>query len=49
MLDAVFAKVGVISNGLIGSAVYNGDYMFSQQGTGTSPNYADFKITEANL
>ena len=48
-LEAIYAKIAVIPNALIGSAVYNGDYMFSQQGTGTSPNYADFKITEANL
>lgn len=38
MLDAVFAKVGVISNGLIGSAVFNGDYMFSQQGISSANN-----------
>ena len=38
MLDAVFAKVGVISNGLIGSAVFNGDYMFSQQGISSVDN-----------
>nr|DAI45515.1 MAG TPA: hypothetical protein [Bacteriophage sp.] len=28
--EALFAEVGVIANGLIGSAVFNGDYMFSQ-------------------
>lgn len=38
MLEAVFAKVGVISNGLIGSAVFNGDYMFSQQGISSKNN-----------
>ena len=38
MLDAVFAKVGVMSNGLIGSAVFNGDYMFSQQGISSVDN-----------
>ena len=32
MFDAIFTKIGIISNGLIGSAVFNGDYMFSQQG-----------------
>ena len=32
MLDAVFAKVGIINNGLIGEAVFNGNYMFSQTG-----------------
>lgn len=30
--EAIYTKVGVIANGLIGSAVFNGDYMFSQQG-----------------
>lgn len=30
--NALYASVGIIENGLIGSAVYNGDYMFSQQG-----------------
>lgn len=34
--DAIFANVGVIANGLIGSAVFNGDYMFSQQGIDSS-------------
>lgn len=31
-IDAIYSKVGVIANGLIGSAVFNGVYMFSQQG-----------------
>lgn len=39
--EAVYAKIGIIANGLIGSAVFNGDYMFSQQGyttlTGSVP------------
>lgn len=44
--EAIYAKIGIIANGLIGSAVFNGDYMFSQQGKnssgGTSTNYEDF-------
>ena len=45
--EAVFAKVGIIANGLFGSAVFNGEYMFSQQGTTTidgtvSGNYENF-------
>lgn len=44
--EALYAKVGIIANGLIGSAVFNGEYMFSQQGTdqnGTaSSHYEDF-------
>lgn len=30
--EALYTKVGIIGNGLIGSAVFNGPYMFSQQG-----------------
>lgn len=34
--NAVYAKIGIIANGLIGSAVFNGDWMFSQQGINQS-------------
>lgn len=44
--EAVYAKIGIIANGLIGSAVFNGDYMFSQQGVDASGvatlNYEEF-------
>lgn len=30
--EAIYAKIGIIANGLIGSVVFNGDYMFSQNG-----------------
>lgn len=30
--DAMYANIGVFGNALVGSAVFNGDYMFSQQG-----------------
>lgn len=44
--EAIYAKIGIIANGLIGSAVFNGDYMFSQQGTNASgeesSNYDEF-------
>lgn len=34
--EAFYTKIGIIANGLIGSAVFNGDYMFSMTGlTGT--------------
>ena len=36
--DAIYAKIGIINNGLIGSAVFNGDYMFSQYGYNASGN-----------
>ena len=38
--EAVYAKIGIIANGLIGSAVFNGDYMFSQQGINPSSGNA---------
>lgn len=34
--EAVYAKIGIIANGLIGSAVFNGDYMFSMIGVVTT-------------
>lgn len=44
--EAIYAKIGIIANGLIGSAVFNGNYMFSQQGTDAngnpSSNYKEF-------
>lgn len=39
--DAIFTKLGIIANGLIGSAVFNGDYMFSQQGINPSASNAE--------
>lgn len=36
--NTVFTKVGIIANGLIGSAVFNGDYMFSQIGIDINGN-----------
>ena len=44
--DALYANVGIIENGLIGSAVFNNEFMFSQQGINTNggkaTNYQDF-------
>lgn len=48
VFEAIYAKIGIIANGLIGSAVFNGDYMFSQQGINPSSfnaitsNYEEF-------
>lgn len=46
LYEAVFAKIGIIANGLIGSAVFNGDWMFSQKGNDSSgsatTNYQNF-------
>lgn len=48
--EAVYAKVGIIANGLIGSAVFNGNYMFSQQGITSSgastSNYQNFNASD---
>lgn len=47
--EALFTKIGIISNGLIGSAVFTGDWMFSQQGIDAnsqiSTNYEAFDPT----
>lgn len=34
--EALYTKIGIIANGLIGSAVFNGNYIFSQQGIDAS-------------
>ena len=39
--EALYTKVGIIANGLIGSAVFNGDYMFSQQGVDQNGTESD--------
>lgn len=36
--NALYTSVGIIENGTVGSAVFNGDYMFSQQGIDKSGN-----------
>lgn len=48
--DAVFAKIGIVANGLIGSAVFNGDYVFSQQGINPSASSSsDVNTTQYQL
>lgn len=50
LYDAVFAKIGIVANGLIGSAVFNGDYVFSQQGINPSASSsADVNTTQYQL
>lgn len=48
--EAIYAKIGIIANGLIGSAVFNGKYIFSQQGknasNGDASNYEDFNYSD---
>lgn len=36
--EAIFAKIGIIGNGLIGQAVFNGNWMFSQRGIDVNSN-----------
>ena len=46
--EAIYAKIGIIENGTIGSAVYSGDFMFSQQGIGEDGNTSyDFHLFNA--
>ena len=44
--DAIYTSLGIIANGMIGSCVYNNEFMFSQYGLdttgGTSQNYELF-------
>lgn len=48
--EAIYAKIGIIANGLIGSAVFNGDFMFSQQGInasgGVTTSYENFNASD---
>jgi hypothetical protein len=47
--NAVYAKIGIITNGLIGSAVFNGDWMFSQQGINQSGSLStDYQLFNPN-
>lgn len=42
--EALYTSIGIIENGMIGSAVYNNEFMFSQQGVnkeGLPCNYAE--------
>ena len=41
--DAMYANIGVFGNALVGSAVFNGDFIFSQQGK----NINDWPWTES--
>lgn len=40
---AMYTSVGIIANGLIGSAVFNNEFMFSQQGKDYRGVYSEFK------
>lgn len=51
--DAVYTKVGIIANGLIGEAVFNKEYAFSQTGIdkdgNESTNYQNFMLLSNGL
>jgi hypothetical protein len=40
--DALFTKIGIIANGMIGSAVFNNEFMFSQQGINIKGNKCNY-------
>ena len=40
--EALYTNVGIIENGMIGSAVYNNEFMFSQQGIDRDGNATDY-------
>lgn len=45
--EAIYADVGVFKQALVGSAVFHGDYVYSQQGI-NGTNYTDSKVSEAD-
>ena len=46
--QALYASVGIIANGLIGSAVFNNEFMFSQQGTDYAGNETEYKTVSSS-
>lgn len=40
--EAIYADIGMLKSALVGSAVFNGDFMFSQQTVNGNSNYEDF-------
>lgn len=42
--EAIFTKIGIIANGMVGSAVFNNEFMFSQQGINKDGNKTDYAI-----
>lgn len=52
MFDAIYTQIGIIENGSVGSAVFNGDYVFSMQGKDRngiySSTYEEFMAIDKN-
>ena len=42
--EAIFTKIGIIANGMVGSAVFNNEFMFSQQGIKKDGSKTDYAI-----
>lgn len=45
--QALYTSVGIIANGLIGSAVFNNEFMFSQQGKDFAENKTEYKTVSS--
>ena len=45
--QALYTSIGIIANGMIGSAVYNNEFMFSQQGIDSNDNKTNYAIVSA--
>lgn len=43
--QALYTSIGIIANGMIGSAVYNNEFMFSQQGIDEDGNKTNYAVT----
>lgn len=41
---ALYTSIGIIENGLVGSAVFNNEFMFSQQGIGKDGNPTNYAV-----
>lgn len=42
--EAIFTKIGIIANGMVGSAVFNNEFMFSQQGINEEGAKSDYAM-----
>lgn len=46
MFEAIYSDIGVFNQMLVGSAVFYGDYVFSQQSVDKRTNFEDFDVDE---
>lgn len=47
--EALYTSIGIIENGMIGSAVYNNEFMFSQQGIDQQSNKTTYATVSAGV